>query len=66
MLPDMKITMPVVGGREMGGQAGAGGVRLAGQSSAVLHELKIISSSHTRYRPSWERRAVDMYFPLHC
>ena len=60
MVPDMRITMPVFGGREMGGQAGAGGVGLAGQSSAVLHELKVISSSRTRYRPSWEKRAVDV------
>ena len=40
--------------------AGPGGVGLAGQSSAVLHELKVISSSRTRYKPSWEKRAVDV------
>ena len=33
MVPDMRITMPVVGGRELGGQAGAGGIGLAGQST---------------------------------
>ena len=27
--------------------------------SFVLHELKVISSSKTRYRPSWTDRAVD-------
>ena len=36
----------------------AGG--LAGQSSSVLHELKIISSSRSRYRPTCEKRAVDV------
>ena len=44
----------------MGGRAGPGGIGLAGQSSAVLHELKVISSSRTRYKPSWEKRAVDV------
>ena len=29
-------------------------------SSPVLHELKVISCSKTRYKPTWERRAVDV------
>ena len=28
--------------------------------SPVLHEMKIISCSKTRYRPSWDKRAVDV------
>ena len=35
----------------------AGG--LAGQSSPVLHELKVISSSRTWYKPNQAKRAVD-------
>ena len=37
-----------------------GGAGLAGQASAVLHELKVISCSRSRYKPSWKRRAVDV------
>ena len=60
LVPDMRITMPGVGYE--GGGVGApdlpaGG--LAGQSSAVLHELKVISCSSTRYRPTRQQRAVD-------
>ena len=36
----------------------AGG--LAGQASSVLHEVKVISSSRTRYNPAWRKRAVDV------
>ena len=28
-------------------------------TSQVLHELKVISCSKTRYKPTWDRRAVD-------
>ena len=30
-----------------------------GQTRPVLHELKVISSSQSRYKPSWKDRAVD-------
>ena len=30
-----------------------------GVSAPVLHELKVISSSQSRYKPSWTKRAVD-------
>ena len=30
-----------------------------GQSVPVLHELKVISSNQTRYKPSWKERGVD-------
>ena len=53
LVPDMRITMPEVGYE--GGGVGAPGLPaggLAGQSSAVLHELKVISCSSTRYRPT--------------
>ena len=53
LVPDMRITMPGVGYE--GGGVGAPGLPaggLAGQSSAVLHELKVISCSSTRYRPT--------------
>ena len=33
--------------------------QVGGQYRSVLHELKIISSSQTRYKPSWNERAVD-------
>ena len=36
----------------------AGG--LPGQVSSVLHEIKVISCSSTRYRPTWQKRAVDV------
>ena len=60
LVPDMRITMPGVGYE--GGGVGAPGLPaggLAGQSSAVLHELKVISCSSTRYRPTRQQRAVD-------
>ena len=37
-----------------------GGAALAGQSSGVLHELKVISCNSTRYKPTWKKRAVDV------
>ena len=61
LIPDLRITLPsVAGGGE--GRVGSPGIvgGLPGQSRAVLHELKVISSSRTRYRPSWQRRAVDV------
>ena len=43
------------------GRLGApGGRALAGQATAVLHEVKVISSSRTRYKPTWTKRAVDV------
>ena len=30
------------------------------QNRLVLHELKVISASQSRYKPSWEQRAVDV------
>ena len=60
IVPDMRITLPGVGG---GGGVGAPGLPaggLAGQASSVLHELKVISSSRTRYQPNWQCRAVDV------
>ena len=32
---------------------------VGGVSTQVLHELKVISSSQSRYRPSWKERGVD-------
>ena len=32
---------------------------IGGETRQVLHELKIISSSQSRYKPSWEDRGVD-------
>ena len=32
---------------------------IGGETRQVLHELKIISSSQSRYKPSWEERGVD-------
>ena len=61
IVPDMRITLPGVG--DGGGGIGAPGLPaggLAGQSSSVLHELKVISSSRTRYQPNFARRAVDV------
>ena len=29
-------------------------------SQAVLHELKVISASRSRYKPGWDKRAVDV------
>jgi hypothetical protein len=64
MIPDMKITMPEAGTvRGGGGGVGALGLvaeGLAGQSSSILHELKVISSNRTRYRPACQRRADDV------
>ena len=51
LVPDMRITMP--GGVE--GGVGGG----AGQPRQVLHELKVISCSQSRYRPTCRKRAVD-------
>ena len=44
-----------------GDRVGApGGRALAGQVTSVLHEVKVISSSRSRYKPSWKSRAVDV------
>ena len=72
IVPDMRITMPIAAGHPHGGTlhdahqgvrganiGGPGGVALAGQSSQVLHEIKIISSNQTRYRPGQKERGVD-------
>ena len=53
-MPDLRRTLPGVGG---GGGEGVGAPGLpagglAGQSSPVLHELKVISSSRTWYKPN--------------
>ena len=32
---------------------------VGGETRQVLHELKIISSNQSRYKPSWEERGVD-------
>ena len=32
---------------------------MGGVTSPVLHELKVISSNQTRYKPSWKERGVD-------
>ena len=59
----MRITLPGVGEQGGGGDGvGAPGLPaggLAGQSSPVLHELKVISSSRTWYKPTQAKRAVD-------
>ena len=34
-------------------------LQVGGLSTPVLHELKCISVSQSRYKPSWEERAVD-------
>ena len=64
LVPDLRITLPATGGTGGGGLVGdrvgaPGGRALAGQSTSVLHELKIISSSQSRYKPSRVTRAVD-------
>ena len=44
----------------MGDRVGApGGRALVGQPTSVLHEVKIISSSRSRYKPNRDMRAVD-------
>lgn len=61
IVPDLRITLPGVGGGG-GGGVGAPGLPaggLAGQSSPLLHELKVISSSRTWYKPNQAKRAVD-------
>jgi hypothetical protein len=61
IVPDLRITLPGVGGG--GNRVGAPGLAaggLAGQQSSVLHELKVISSSRSRYKPAWTKRAVDV------
>ena len=65
LVPDLRITLPGTGGTGGGGLVGdrfgaPGGRALAGQSTAVLHELKIISSSQSRYKPTWTSRAMDV------
>ena len=44
LVPDLRITFPVVGGTPR----------------AVLHELKCISASRSRYNPNSQKRAVDI------
>ena len=76
LVPDLRITVPPLLGRHRGGAVGSqdeeeeeeeraaaraatvwnGNVRV----SPVLHEMKVISCSKTRYRPSWDTRAVDV------
>ena len=34
-------------------------LNVGGEQRQVLHELKCISSSQSRYKPSWEERGVD-------
>ena len=34
-------------------------IPVGGQPRSVLHEIKVISCSQSRYKPSWEERAVD-------
>ena len=68
IVPDARITLPAVAGARGDGEedaeqarVGAPGMAgLPGQSSAVLHECKIISCSQTRYRPTWVKRAMDV------
>ena len=70
LVPDLRVTLPGVavprggpggGGGQVGDRVGApGGGALAGQATAVLHEVKVISCSRSRYKPSWTRRAVDV------
>ena len=60
IVPDMRITLPGVGGPGGVGAPGLAAGGLAGQSSSVLHELKVISSSGSRYKPTWTDRAVDV------
>ena len=63
LVPDMRITMPGAGGGrgEVAARVGApGGEALAGQATPVLHELKVISCSRTRYKPGASKRAVDI------
>ena len=63
IVPDARITMPAASGVRGDGEARVGApgrAGLAGQASAVLHELKVISCSRSRYKPSWEKRAVDV------
>ena len=58
LVPDMRVSVPA--GREEGGRPRAGtGNREEGVESRVLHELKVISCSTTRYKPTWEERGVD-------
>ena len=59
IVPDMRITLPGVGGAGGVGAPGLAAGGLVGQSSSVLHELKVISSSRSRYRPGCKDRAVN-------
>ena len=73
IVPDLRITMPAVAvgpsfgvnddeeeEKRLARVGGPGGLGLAGQTSAVLHELKIISANGSRYKPTWTDRAVDV------
>ena len=46
LVPDIRITMP--------------DPAQAGETRPILHEIKVISPSKSRYRPSWEGRGVDV------
>ena len=60
IVPDLRIKMPGVGRGQGQGAPGLPAGGLAGQASSVLHEVKVISSSRTRYNPTWQKRAVDV------
>ena len=60
IVPDLRIKMPGVGRGQGEGAPGLPAGGLAGQASSVLHEVKVISSSRTRYNPAWRKRAVDV------
>ena len=62
LVPDMRITVPRM--PEPLQHGGGGGVMVGPEigrpvASPVLHELKVISCSQTRYKPTWTDRAVD-------
>ena len=62
-MPAVAVTGGTRGGVGQGRSArvGApGGAGLAGQQSAILHELKVISCSRSRYKPGHTKKSVDM------
>ena len=68
IVPDARITLPAASGARGDGEARVGApgrAGLAGQSSVVLHELKVISCSSSRYKPCWEKRAVDVRYYIY-
>ena len=62
LVPDMRIRVPKMPeslrSRE-GGVMAVGPEQGKPVESNVLHELKVISCSNTRYKPTWTDRAVD-------